>query len=173
MKKNGLLKALHSLFVWDEEGSLVIENDVEDIHSQIERRCHLFLAQPGKKFIQDDQETTRCWLISSVYQEEIDKLSVLIRSLLTGCIMSEQYKEVLIPGYTHMQPAWFHHWLWFGAYAECLVDDVLFYRERRALNNQNPLGTAAGYGLHFRLTENLHQNFWNLMTFSIIQLTQA
>jgi len=82
MKKRAA-EALHSLFVWDEEGSLVIENDVEDIHSQIEKEMSSILGNNReKKFIQDDQETTRCWFDIRLYtREEIDKLSVLIRSL--------------------------------------------------------------------------------------------
>jgi argininosuccinate lyase len=81
-------------------------------------------------------------------REEIDKLSDLIRRLFTRLqSLSEQYKEVLLPGYTHMQPAMVSSFgLWFGAYAECLADDVLLLSGARALNNQNPLGTAAGYG---------------------------
>jgi len=81
-------------------------------------------------------------------REEIDKLSVLIRRLFSKLqSLSEQYKEVLLPGYTHMQPAMVSSFgLWFGAYAESLADDVLMLSGARALNNQNPLGTAAGYG---------------------------
>jgi argininosuccinate lyase len=71
----------------------------------------------------------------------IDKLFSKLQSL------SEQHKEILIPGYTHMQPAMVSSFgLWFGAYAECLSDDVLLLSAARSLNNQNPLGTAAGYG---------------------------
>jgi argininosuccinate lyase len=81
-------------------------------------------------------------------REEIDKLSVLIRKLFSRLqSLSEQYKEILLPGYTHMQPAMVSSFgLWFGAYAECLADDVQLLASARALNNQNPLGTAAGYG---------------------------
>jgi argininosuccinate lyase len=81
-------------------------------------------------------------------REEIDKLSVLISRLFSRLQgLSEQYKEVLLPGYTHMQPAMVSSFgLWFGAYAECLSDDVVLLAGARALNNQNPLGTAAGYG---------------------------
>jgi argininosuccinate lyase len=81
-------------------------------------------------------------------REEIDKLSVLVRKLFTRLqVLSEQHKEVLLPGYTHMQPAMVSSFgLWFGSYAECLADDVLLLAGARALNNRNPLGTAAGYG---------------------------
>jgi argininosuccinate lyase len=148
-EKNGLLNALHSLFVWDEEGSLVIEKDVEDIHSQIEKEMSSILGTTGKKIHTGRSRNDQVLVDIRLYtREEIDKLSVLIRRLFTKLqSLSEQYKEVLLPGYTHMQPAMVSSFgLWFGAYAECLADDVLVLSGARALNNQNPLGTAAGYG---------------------------
>ncbi len=148
-EKDGLLKALHSLFVWDEEGSLVIEKDVEDIHSQIEKEMSSILGITGKKIhtgrSRNDQVLVDIRLFT---REEIDKLSVLVRKLFTRLqVLSEQYKEVLLPGYTHMQPAMVSSFgLWFGSYAECLADDILLLAGARTLNNRNPLGTAAGYG---------------------------
>jgi argininosuccinate lyase len=144
-----LLKALHSLFVWDEEGSLVIEKDVEDIHSQIEKEMSSILGTTGKKIHTGRSRNDQVLVDVRLYtREEIDKLSVLIRRLFTKLqSLSEQYKEVLLPGYTHMQPAMVSSFgLWFGAYAECLADDVMLLAGARSLNNQNPLGTAAGYG---------------------------
>jgi argininosuccinate lyase len=148
-EKNGLLKALHSLFVWDEEGSLVIEKDVEDIHSQIEKEMSSILGTTGKKIHTGRSRNDQVLVDIRLYtREEIDKLSVLISRLFSRLQgLSEQYKEVLLPGYTHMQPAMVSSFgLWFGAYAECLSDDVVLLAGARALNNQNPLGTAAGYG---------------------------
>ncbi|HOW39962.1 MAG TPA: argininosuccinate lyase [Bacteroidales bacterium] len=148
-EKNGMLKALHSLFVWDEEGSLVIEKDVEDIHSQIEKEMSSILGTTGKKIHTGRSRNDQVLVDIRLYtREEIDKLSVLISKLFTKLqSLSEQYREVLLPGYTHMQPAMVSSFgLWFGAWAECLADDVLLLSGARALNNQNPLGTAAGYG---------------------------
>ncbi len=148
-ERNGLLKALHSLFVWDEEGTLVIENDVEDIHSQIEKEMSSILGTTGRKIHTGRSRNDQVLVDIRLYtREEIDKLSILIRRLFTRLQdLSEQYKEVLLPGYTHMQPAMVSSFgLWFGAYAECLADDVVLLSGARALNNQNPLGTAAGYG---------------------------
>jgi argininosuccinate lyase len=94
-------------------------------------------------------------------REEIDKLAFLIRELFLRLqSLSEQHREVLIPGYTHMQPAMVSSFgLWFGAYAESLADDIVLLSAARSLNNQNPLGTAAGYGttlpLNRRLTSEL------------------
>ncbi len=148
-EKNNLLTALHSLFVLDEEGRLVIEKDVEDIHSQIEKEMSSILGTTGKKIHTGRSRNDQVLVDIRLYtREEIDKLSALIRTLFTRLqSLSEQYKEVLLPGYTHMQPAMVSSFgLWFGAYAECLADDILLLSGARALNNQNPLGTAAGYG---------------------------
>ena len=148
-EKNNLLTALHSLFVLDEEGRLMIEKDVEDIHSQIEKEMSSILGTTGKKIHTGRSRNDQVLVDIRLYtREEIDKLSVLVRSLFERLqSLSEQYKEVLLPGYTHMQPAMVSSFgLWFGAYAECLADDILLLSGARALNNQNPLGTAAGYG---------------------------
>jgi len=148
-EKNGMLKALHSLFEWDEEGSLTIEKDVEDIHSQIEKEMSSILGTTGKKIHTGRSRNDQVLVDIRLYtREEIDKLSLLIRRLFLRLqSLSEQHKEVLLPGYTHMQPAMVSSFgLWFGAYAESLADDVVLLSAARSLNNQNPLGTAAGYG---------------------------
>ena len=148
-EKNGMLKALYSLFKWDEGGTLVIEKDVEDIHSQIEKEMSSILGTTGKKIHTGRSRNDQVLVDIRLYtREEIDQLSILVRNLFTKLqSLSEQYKEVLLPGYTHMQPAMVSSFgLWFGAYAECLADDILLLAGARAINNQNPLGTAAGYG---------------------------
>jgi argininosuccinate lyase len=148
-EKDGLLKALHALLKLDEEGSLVIEKDMEDIHSQIEKELSSVLGATGKKIHTGRSRNDQVLVDIRLYtREEIDKLSVLIRRLFTSLqALSEEHKEVLLPGYTHMQPAMVSSFgLWFGAYAECLADDVVLLSGARAVNNQNPLGTAAGYG---------------------------
>jgi argininosuccinate lyase len=148
-EKNNMLKALHSLFVLDEEGRLIIEKDQEDIHSQIEKEMSSILGTTGKKIHTGRSRNDQVLVDIRLYtREEIDELSVMIRRLFTKFqSLSEQYKEVLLPGYTHMQPAMVSSFgLWFGSYAECLSDDVVMLSGARKLNNQNPLGTAAGYG---------------------------
>jgi argininosuccinate lyase len=148
-ERNDLLKALHSLFVIDNKGHLVIEKDMEDIHSQIEKEMSSILGPTGKKIHTGRSRNDQVLVDIRLYtREEIDNLSVLIRQLFTKLqLLSEKHKEVLLPGYTHMQPAMVSSFgLWFGAYAECLADDVLLLAGARAMNNQNPLGTAAGYG---------------------------
>ena len=157
-ERNDLLKALHSLFVWDEEGSLVIEKDVEDIHSQIEKEMASILGTTGKKIHTGRSRNDQVLVDIRLYtREEIDKLSILVSELFNKLqSLSEQYREVLLPGYTHMQPAMVSSFgLWFGSYAESLTDDLLNLSMARALNNRNPLGTAAGYGTTLPLNRKL------------------
>ncbi len=157
-EKNDLLKALHSLLKCDEKGNLVIEDDMEDIHSQIEKEMSSILGKTGKKIHTGRSRNDQVLVDIRLYtREEIDNLSVLIAKLFNRLQeLSEQYKEVLLPGYTHMQPAMVSSFgLWFGAFAECLVDDILLLGEARALNNRNPLGTAAGFGTTLPLNRKL------------------
>jgi len=157
-ERNDLLKALHSLFVWDEEGSLVIEKDVEDIHSQIEKEMSSILGTTGKKIHTGRSRNDQVLVDIRLYtREEIDKLAVLTGKLFTRLqALSDQYREVLLPGYTHMQPAMVSSFgLWFGSYAECLADDMLLLSAARSLNNRNPLGTAAGFGTTLPLNRKL------------------
>jgi len=157
-ERNDMLKALHSLFVWDEEGSLVIEKDVEDIHSQIEKEMASILGMTGKKIHTGRSRNDQVLVDIRLYtREEIDKLALLIDRLFSRLqSLSEQYKEVLLPGYTHMQPAMVSSFgLWFGAYSECLSDDLLLLSGARILNNKNPLGTAAGFGTTLPLNRKL------------------
>jgi argininosuccinate lyase len=157
-EKNDMLKALHSLFVWDEEGSLVIEKDVEDIHSQIEKEMASILGTTGKKIHTGRSRNDQVLVDIRLYtREEIDKLADLINKLFNKFqSLSDQHKEILLPGYTHLQPAMVSSFgLWFGAYAECLADDILLLSGARALNNRNPLGTAAGFGTTLPLNRKL------------------
>ncbi|MCX6333374.1 MAG: argininosuccinate lyase, partial [Bacteroidia bacterium] len=141
-----------------EEGSLVIEKDVEDIHSQIEKEMGSILGTTGKKIHTGRSRNDQVLVDIRLYtREEIDKLAVLINRLFTRLqSLSDQYKDVLLPGYTHMQPAMVSSFgLWFGAYAECLSDDLLVLSGARTLNNRNPLGTAAGFGTTLPLNRKL------------------
>lgn len=148
-EKDDLLKGLHSLFILDEGGNLKIEEDMEDIHSQIEKEMSSILGTTGKKIHTGRSRNDQVLVDIRLYtREEIDRLALQMKRLFDKLqCLSEQHKEVLLPGYTHMQPGMVSSFgLWFGAYAECLADDILLLSGARALNNQNPLGTAAGYG---------------------------
>ena len=157
-EKNDMLKALHSLFVWDEEGSLAIENGIEDIHSQIEKEMASILGTTGRKIHTGRSRNDQVLVDIRLYtREEIDKVAILMDKLFRKLqSLSEQYKEVLLPGYTHMQPAMVSSFgMWFGAYAESLSDDLSLLATARALNNRNPLGTAAGFGTTLPLNRKL------------------
>jgi argininosuccinate lyase len=157
-EKNDLLKALNSLLKCDEEGKLVIVDDMEDIHSQIEKEMASILGTTGRKIHAGRSRNDQVLVDIRLYtREETDNMSVLIAKLFNRFQeLSEQYKEYLLPGYTHMQPAMVSSFgLWFGAYGECLADDLLLLCEARNLNNRNPLGTASGFGTTLPLNRKL------------------
>ncbi len=133
-------------------GDFKIEEGIEDVHSQIELMLTQKLGDLGKKIhtgrSRNDQVLTALKLFTrSELRQVADRMIFLFDTLLTK---SEQYKNVLMPGYTHMQiamPSSFG--LWFGAYAESLVDDLILLRSAHQITNKNPLGSAAGYGSSF------------------------
>jgi argininosuccinate lyase len=148
-EKEDLLNTLHSLFLKSVKGELIIEKGVEDIHSQVEKELSLLLGPAGKKIHTGRSRNDQVLLDIRLYsRSEIDSLAKKIFRLFTRLqSLSEQYKEVFLPGYTHMQPAMVSSFgLWFGAYSESLADDLFLLSGARSLNNRNPLGTAAGFG---------------------------
>lgn len=148
-EKIALLNSLHSLFLKYQKGELVIENDIEDIHSQIEKELSELLGPAGKKVHTGRSRNDQVLLdIRLLTRSEIDNLAKKIYILFERLQeLSEQYKECLLPGYTHMQPGMVSSFgLWFGGYSEALTDDLFILSGVRKLNNRNPLGTAAGYG---------------------------
>ncbi|MDR2887419.1 MAG: argininosuccinate lyase [Bacteroidales bacterium] len=148
-EKTKMLHSLRSLFKLDEKGELVIEDGVEDIHSQIEKDMSLVLGPAGKKIHTGRSRNDQVLVDIRLYmREEIDTLAMQVQMLFTKLQeLSERHSEILLPGYTHMQSAMVSSFgLWFGSWAECLADDIVMLAAARAVNNQNPLGTAAGYG---------------------------
>jgi argininosuccinate lyase len=148
-EKRELLGALHSLFKKASEFELKIEDEVEDIHSQIEKELSQSLGPVGKKVHTGRSRNDQVLLDIRLYtRAEIDSLAKKTWTLFTKLqSLSDQYREFLLPGYTHMQPAMVSSFgLWFGGYAESLADDLYILSGVRKLNNRNPLGTAAGYG---------------------------
>jgi len=132
-----------------EEDDFTIEEGFEDVHSKIEYELTKELGDTGKKIhagrSRNDQVLVCLHLYAKDQVEEIKQLlEVLFDQLLD---LSEQHKEVLIPGYTHMQVAMPSSFgLWFGSYAESLVDDLHQLNSAYQIADQNPLGSAAGYG---------------------------
>ena len=140
------------------DGSFVLEDDVEDIHSQIELNLTRELGQTGKKIHSGRSRNDQVLVdIKLFLRDELlkmrDETLQLFRTLQE---LSEKYKEVLLPGYTHFQiamPSSFG--MWFGAYAEALVDDMHMLHGAYRVVNRNPLGSAAGYGNSFPLDRDM------------------
>lgn len=141
-----------------EPGGFEIEEGVEDVHSQIELMLTRKLGDVGKKVhsgrSRNDQVLVDLKLfLRAQIQEIVDLSGKLFDALI---IQSEANKEILLPGYTHTQAAMPSSFgLWFGAYAESLVDDLELMKAAYSIVNQNPLGSAAGYGSSFPLNRSM------------------
>lgn len=137
-----------------EAGQFVLEEDVEDIHSQVELLLTRCLGETGKKIHSGRSRNDQVLVDLKLFlRDELLSVRAEVLSLFENLqSLSEQYKEVLLPGYTHAQiamPSSFG--LWFGAYAEALVDDMSMLIGAYKVVNRNPLGSAAGYGNSFPL----------------------
>ncbi|MEM1134458.1 MAG: argininosuccinate lyase [Bacteroidota bacterium] len=153
-----LTKALQQIYKEIEAGSFVIEEGVEDVHSQVEKILTERLGDTGKKIHSGRSRNDQVLLDLRLFiREEIRQITEGIGKLFKRLIhLSEQYKAVLIPGYTHLQVAMPSSFgLWFGAYAESLTDDLQLLQAAYRITNQNPLGSAAGYGSSFPLNRTL------------------
>lgn len=153
-----LTKALQQIYKEIQDGEFVIEDGVEDVHSQVEKLLTERLGDAGKKIHSGRSRNDQVLLDLRLYiREEIRQLTIGIEKLFNRLVtLSEQYKEVLIPGYTHFQVAMPSSFgLWFGAYAESLADDLLLLQAAYRITNQNPLGSAAGYGSSFPLNRTM------------------
>lgn len=153
-----LLEELRRIHANIEAGRFIIEEGVEDVHSQVELLLTRKLGDVGKKIhsgrSRNDQVLVDLKLFTRAQLQDIaEEVRVLFEELQA---QSERYKGVLMPGYTHLQVAMPSSFgLWFGAYAESLVDDLLFLQAAYKMTNRNPLGSAAGYGSSFPLNRTL------------------
>ena len=153
-----LLAELKNIYVTAEKGEFVIEEGVEDVHSQVELMLTRKLGDIGKKIHSGRSRNDQVLLDLKLFtRTQIKEIAEAVEQLFHVLIMqSERYKDVLMPGYTHLQiamPSSFG--LWFGAYAESLVDDMLFLQAAFKMCNRNPLGSAAGYGSSFPLNRTM------------------
>lgn len=149
---------LKNIFKNIENGFFLISKDSEDIHSEIEFRLTQKLGGIGKKIHSGRSRNDQVLLDIKLYtRNEIEEIVHLTKKLFDTFIqLSNQHKNKLIPGYTHLQlamPSSFG--LWFGAYAESLVDDIQTLYSAFTLANKNPLGSGAGYGGSFPLNRKL------------------
>ena len=153
-----LLEELRRIHADIEAGRFIIEEGVEDVHSQVELLLTRKLGDVGKKIhsgrSRNDQVLVDLKLFTRAQLQDIaEEVRVVFDELQA---QSERYKGVLMPGYTHLQVAMPSSFgLWFGAYAESLVDDLLFLQAAYKMTNRNPLGSAAGYGSSFPLNRTL------------------
>lgn len=146
--------ALKGLYHEARKGNFQIEDGVEDVHSQVEMLLTRQLGDAGKKIHSGRSRNDQVLVDLRLYfRAEIEEVARLAEGLFRQLqLLSEQHREVLMPGYTHFQVAMVSSFgLWFGAYAESLVDDLRLLSSVYAINNQNPLGSAAGYGSSFPL----------------------
>lgn len=146
---NLLKKQLKEIFDRIENNQFTIEEGIEDIHSAIEFELTKKLGEIGKKVHTARSRNDQVLLDLKLYfRDEILEIAKKTKNLFDILIeLSEKYKDVLIPGYTHLQVAMPSSFgLWFGAYAESLSDDLMILLSAFQVINQNPLGSAAGYG---------------------------
>lgn len=153
-----LLDVLRIIYRQVSDGKFVIEDGVEDVHSQVELMLTRKLGDIGKKVhsgrSRNDQVLVDCKLfIRDEIRQMADQVKALFEKLQE---QSEKYRHVLLPGYTHLQVAMPSSFgLWFGAYAESLKDDLHLLYAAWKVANQNPLGSAAGYGSSFPLNRQM------------------
>ena len=153
-----LLAALRTIYHEAEEGRFVIEDGVEDVHSQVELLLTKNLGEMGKKIHSGRSRNDQVLVDLKLFTRDalrgvVENVKKLFDELIQK---SEQYKDVLMPGYTHLQVAMPSSFgLWFGAHAESLCDDMLFLQAAWRMTNRNPLGSAAGYGSSFPLNRQM------------------
>src|SRR6056297_3767733 len=147
-----LLGALDTIAAKIENGTFVIEQNFEDMHSKIEFQLTLALGDTGKKIHTARSRNDQVLVAMHLYlKDELAEIKSMTKSLFDLLLnLADKYKRVLLPGYTHLQiamPSSFG--LWFSAYAESLIDDLYFIEAAYKVADQNPLGSAAGYGSSF------------------------
>ena len=153
-----LLSELKDIYALCKRGEFVIEEGVEDVHSQVELMLTRRLGDMGKKIHSGRSRNDQVLVDLKLFtRQQLKDVAEETKSLFDELIAkSERYKEVLMPGYTHLQVAMPSSFgLWFGAYAESLTDDMLFLQAAYRMTNRNPLGSAAGYGSSFPLDRSM------------------
>lgn len=153
-----LLAELKGIYAQAEKGEFVIEDGVEDVHSQVEMILTRKLGDIGKKIHSGRSRNDQVLVDLKLFiRDQIKDIAALVKNLFDELIaQSNKYKDVLMPGYTHLQVAMPSSFgLWFGAYAEGLVDDMQYLQAAWKITNRNPLGSAAGYGSSFPLNRQM------------------
>lgn len=149
------LKEIHAQIL---QGDFLIEDGIEDVHSQVELMLTRSLGEMGKKIHSGRSRNDQVLVDLRLFTRRqlrmvVEDVCSLFKELQ---VQSERYKNVLMPGYTHLQVAMPSSFgLWFGAYAESLVDDMMMLQAAYRQTNRNPLGSAAGYGSSFPLDRSM------------------
>lgn len=149
---NDLEAELERILIQIEKGEFTIEDDFEDVHSKVEFMLTDKLGDTGKKIhtarSRNDQVLVDVHLFVKDALDDIENEVSQLFDLLIA--KADEFKNVLLPGYTHLQVAMPSSFgLWFSAYAESLIDDLYFLKAAYKVADQNPLGSAAGYGSSF------------------------
>ena len=153
-----LLAVLRTIYQEAESGRFVIEEGVEDVHSQVELMLTRQLGDIGKKIHSGRSRNDQVLVDLKLFiRDQLREIAELTEALFHELIdKSNTYKDVLMPGYTHLQVAMPSSFgLWFGAYAESLADDMQYLLAAWRITNRNPLGSAAGYGSSFPLNRQM------------------
>jgi argininosuccinate lyase len=151
-------KELKNIYRDIEAGEFIIQPEVEDVHSQVELLLTQRIGDAGKKIHSGRSRNDQVLVDLKLFfrhelQQVVEETETLFRQLI---VLSEKHKDVLLPGYTHLQVAMPSSFgLWFGAYAESLADDLEMVLAAWKITNKNPLGSAAGYGSSFPLNRAL------------------
>ena len=151
-------RELKAIYADIEQGNFTIEDGVEDVHSQVEMLLTQRIGDAGKKIHSGRSRNDQVLVDLKLFfrhqlQQVVEETETLFRQLIE---LSNRYKDVLLPGYTHLQVAMPSSFgLWFGAYAESLADDLELVLAAYRITNKNPLGSAAGYGSSFPLNRTL------------------
>lgn len=159
-----LLPALENILNEIERGEFTIEEGVEDVHSQVEFMLTSRLGDVGKKIHSGRSRNDQVLVdLKLFFRDELKKIAESVDQLFARLIeLSEKHKDKLMPGYTHLQVAMPSSFgLWFGAYAEALTDDMQMLIAAYNITNQNPLGSAAGYGSSFPLDREMTTELLN------------
>ena len=153
-----LLAALERIAQSIERGEFTIEEGVEDVHSQVELMLTRELGDMGKKIHSGRSRNDQVLVDLKLFmRDEMKRVAQSVKQLFDRLqSLSNEHKQTLMPGYTHLQVAMPSSFgLWFGAYAESLVDDLEMVAAAYNIANQNPLGSAAGYGSSFPLNRTM------------------
>ena len=153
-----LLAELRNILADIKVGRFAIEEGVEDVHSEVELLLTRRLGDIGKKIHSGRSRNDQVLLDLKLWtRQQLREIVTLVKTLFDELQrQSERHKDVLMPGYTHLQVAMPSSFgLWFGAYAESLADDMLFLQAAYRMVNRNPLGSAAGYGSSFPLNRQM------------------